>query len=286
MCASASPLAVPGSASVVALRWLGLAALALPAGALWHRGIAAGAARNPYYTDLASPLPVVPAVRLFSDLPGTLIPVAVATALFAVLASQILTAAALAVLAPGRRSPPRLARSLREAGPRYLPAFLRVLFVAALLAVLGVLGLGAAFDRLLLAGKRAAWTAEAELVFLPTGRVLAQAAWLAGVGAWSLGCRAFLVAGEERRVRRVVLPVLRAFGRAPFAGPGLFVVATLGAQGLAGLVLILWLDRAPGGFAATAGWLGLWLGVMAVHAWVWHGLVRAALLLRAGATRT
>ena len=270
---------VPGSGRLVLLR-MGLVLLASgPAFAVSRSGISAGAATRPYYTDVEGPLPVVHAMRFLREIPDAYVPALLAGVVLAVLFDQLLSAGALASLRSPSTAGRRVWSTVRREGPRHLPAFLRLLVLAAVVSALGIFALDAGFDRLGLAGHRAGWSASTLFLVLPGLEGLTVAVWLGLVGAWVLGCRVLTVIDARRRTGRTALLTLAVWRRRPLGGPALYVAVTLLAQLATGALLVGWRQSPPGSLGAGTLWVALWLVGMAAHSAVWVGLHRAGILL-------
>ncbi len=272
---------VRGSWTLVLARFTLIVAATAPA---WAKGwslIAAGPARQPYFTDVSGPLPLPHILQMFRIVGDKVPMVALGCAALAVLLSALLTAGALAVLAPDR--PARGWRSMVShawsEGWEHLPAFLRILVLEVITLGLGMWLIGKAFDRLDITGQKGLWTAYTREVLLPLIKLLCSGAFMATVGAWGLHTRLLTVADERRRVRRTALLTLRLWRRRPWAGPGLFVVTTLAGVLLSGWVLVTWRQAPPGSQAAAWMRMVTWWGVLLLLSWLWHFLLRAGRIL-------
>ena len=271
---------VRGSWTVVLLRTV-LAVLATaPAWSMAVAGVGEGPAKRPYYTDVEGPLPMVHLMRMIKDLPESWGPVLVGCVGLFVIVSAILTAGALAVLAPGRRSDGRgIVGRLTEVwstGWAFLPAFLRILLLELVFAGVGLFALERLFGALDRHGQRALWSGYALSVLLPLWHVLLAALFLSKVGAWGLHTKAGVVLHGERRVRREALATLRRWWDHKLSGPVLFMATSLVVIVASGGVLVTWRQAPP--VSATGAWMrmGVWFGVLLLISWAWHFLVRVA----------
>jgi hypothetical protein len=203
--------------------------------------------------------------------------------LFALAGQQILTAGALEWL--GQDPPPSTGRgtlgaALRD-GTRWLWTMLRVVALCAGLAIAAGLLVNGVFQAIEDAGQEARWSGFFLGVALPAMKAVAMLVVMTLIGAFGLWTRVALVHDERRVVRTAALLVLRAWGRAPLRGPALYAAVTLISLLVPAAVLAAW-RQLPGGALATGLWSALWLAVMGGQSFLWHWLLRAALLTYAG----
>lgn len=274
---------VRGSLALIVLR-VGLLVLAgLPALLVAIVGIAAGPARQPYFTEVQGRLPLFHLLRLVDELPGAFGGMAVLAVLLAILGEQVLVAGGLTWLEPDGaiREGSCPWRTVLGRGWRWLGPMLRVLLLAALFAGAGLAAIHRLVEALLEHGEVAGWTAHTLMVLLPLLRVLLGVLWLSFVGAWAFWCRVLMVADDRRRARSAWVLVARVLRRRPFSSILLYVLVTLLGQLVGGVVLAIWRQGPPTQLAGAVCWSGSWLLVLALQAFLWHWLLRAARLLYA-----
>jgi hypothetical protein len=274
---------VRGSLALIALR-AGLLVLAgLPALLVAIVGVAAGPARQPYFTEVQGRLPLFHLVRLVDELPGAVAGMAVLAVLLALLGEQVLVAGGLTWLDPDETTREGAGpwRAVLGRGWSWLGPMLRVLLLAALFAGAGLAALHHLVESLIEHGEVAGWTAHTLMVLLPLLRVLLGVLWLSFVGAWAFWCRVLMVADGRRRARSAWALVARVLRRRPFSSIVLYVVVTLLSQLVGGVVLAIWRQGPPTRLAGALCWSASWLLVLLLQAFLWHWLLRAARLLYA-----
>lgn len=269
----------PGSGRLILLRLLAHLGASLPL-LLTALVTAASAARAPYFTDVAGPLPAAHLARLPGALGGAALGAAtLLAALLFLLAEQVITAGALVWLDPrrGRDGRGPVAVVARE-GLAQLWIFLRIAAFSLLALAAGGYAIRAGFASLEVRGDVAGWSGRTLVLLLPALQLLALALWAAVVGAWALCCRTLSVIDERRRVRRTALIALGVLRRHPGRALGYLVGVALCTALAGGGVLFLWRQQAPSG-ALLAAWAAAWLAVLGLQAWAWHWRLRAMLLL-------
>jgi hypothetical protein len=274
----------PGSLRLIALRVAVLLLSSAPALIAAFAGVAGGAARRPYYTEVEGRLPIAHLVRVFQDLPTSFVPAVVASVVLAVLADQLLTGGALALLDPARPRGERIRviATVWRDGLTHLWPFLRAALLGLVLSAAGIALLRLLFKRLDVAGYRSGWTGQTVMLTLPMLSLSLSLLWLAVVGAWVFWCRLITAADGRRRVRRTGLLALRVLRRHPLRALGLFVALTLASTILSGAVLVAWRQADPGSAGRAIPWFLGWLCMVLAQAFVWHWLLRAGRLLYAG----
>lgn len=285
----------PGTLRLLALRFLMVVLMSLPALLAGLGGVSQGAARQPYYTDRTEPwrpLPLAPLVRLLGEQIPALMPAILLGVVLVILADQVLTGGALVLLAPERatspnttpgeprRAPVRVWLTIWREGLVHLWAFLRAVLLGVLLVMLGVALLRLLGRRIDLWAYRAGWTGTRKAA-ATLGLTLTTLLWLASVGAWVFWCRVITAVDARWRVRRTGLLVLRVFWRHPLRSWGQFMALTLLSLFVSGGVLFGWFRAEPGTVGGALGWFVLWLITLGLQALVWLWLVRSGRLLYA-----
>lgn len=265
---------VPGSWTLMALRWLLFVAAALPSLAVALTVLGDGIGDRPYFADAPDPMPALTLVRLFEEAPGSVWGVMALAAVLAWLGNLLLTAGAVTLFGTASGDRPRVWRTVFAAGSRYLWVYLRIVLLALVLALLGARLVAFAAEHLGDYGARALWTMRARYL-LVVGRVLATVGWLTLVGLFGWWCRVIVVADERRRVRRLLTVVPRLWWRRPLGALLLHYLLALAALAGGGAVLSGW-RQSPG---SGLGWGLLWLAVLAALSFVWHWRLRAGRLL-------
>jgi hypothetical protein len=277
----------PGALRLVALRMIVVALASAPALVAGLAGIAMGAGRRPYYTEVGERLPMARFLRLLRDVPEGYIAALIVSIALAILADQVLTGGAVAVLSPegSPRATPagrgRVFATVCREGLVHLWAFLRVVALGLVIAAAGIALLRLPFKRLGDVADRSGWSGETTLVTLPFLSVLAGVLWVAMTGAWALWCRLITAADRRRRVRRTALLALRVLLRFPLRAGGLFVVLTVTANLASGAVLVAWRQAEPVRGAGMIFWPGVWLAMLALQSFVWVYLLRVGTLMYA-----
>jgi hypothetical protein len=272
-----------GSIRLLMMRVFIVVLSSLPALILGALGVASGAARRPYYTEVDGRLPLMHFIRLMRELPGSFVPAAILGVVLAVLADQLLTGGALVVLDPARPvgERPKVFAAVFRDGLTHIWAFLRAVFAGVVLSAAGAALLGRLFNKLNITAYHAGWTAQTALLRLPMLAVISFLVWFATVGAWVFWCRLLTVADGRRRVRRTGVLVLRVFARHPLRSWALFVGLTASSTLASAAVLVAWRQAEPKTGAGAAGWAILWLITLLLQAFVWLWLLRAGRLLYA-----
>ena len=265
---------VPGSLTLMALRWLLFIAAALPGLAAAIGGIPKNIANRPYFAEAPDPLPMLPLLRLIGRIPGSVWGALVLAAVVAWLGNLLLTAGAVAHFGMPHGSRPRVWRTVFEAGTYSLWAYLRIALIALLLAALGTVGIGMVAGRLAQHGQQELWTMQARFL-LQVGRGLATLCWLTLVGVFAWWCRVIVVADERRRVRRLCTLVPRLWRRRPVGALALHFLLALGGLLASSGVLFAWRQSS----ANPLGWILLWLAVLGGMSFLWHWRLRAGRLL-------
>lgn len=274
---------VKGSIRLVLMRLSLVVFASLPALVVGTAGVASGVARRPYYTDIEGPLPFAHWVRLFKELPPSVVPAIVVGIILAILGDQLMMAGAVKLFAPDR--PADEGVSVKAAvfrdGFEHLWAFLRAALWGVVFAGIGVTLLRRLFKRLDIAGYHAGWTGLTTALRLPLLLVFLSLLWIAVAGAWVFWCRLIIAADGRRRVLRTGLLVLRVFWRHPLRSWGFFAALTSLTTVASGAALFAWRRAEPKTVSGAIGWFLFWLFVMLVQAFVWLWLVRAGRLLYA-----
>ena len=128
--------------------------------------------------------------------------------------NQLLTAAAVEILDPGRESGKvRLWRTMVDSGWCHLRVYLRISLFALVFLALGGRVLSGVFDRLNDWGVVAGWTGKTLVYTLPIVHLLLLLAWAGVVGACAWWSRVIIVRGGRRYVRRLLTEMERCVQR-------------------------------------------------------------------------
>lgn len=270
-----------GSIRLILFRVLVVVVSSLPALFAGLAGMASGAARRPYYTEVDGRLPLMHLARVLRELPSAFVPCVVIGVVVAVLADQLLTGGALVLVDPDRPAEEKVSvwGAVFRDGLTHLWAFLRVVGLGLLVSGVGVALIRMPFKRLDDRGYLSGWTGETMMLRLPLLATVIIVVWLATVGAWVFWSRLITVADGRRRVRRTGLLALRVLVRFPLRSWGIFVGLTLGSTLVSGAVLAAWRQAEPGSVGGAVGWMFLWLLTVLVQAFIWLWLLRAGRLL-------
>lgn len=258
-----------GSVRVIAARWLLWIAVMAPVIFGGVAAISSGPAVEPYFASAPQPVGVFMFVELLGRL-GPVWGIAVACVLIGWLASQVLTAGAIAMLSGSAGGGRGLWRASIDLGMPHLLAYLRIAFVAALW--LGVClwlvnrGIGWLADR----GELRGWSGTTLVWTLPVTRAAALLVLGGIVGTCALWCRVIVVMGNRRRVRRLLEIVPQLIARAPLQGLALQVVLSSASMIIGAVVLFAWRQSAGG----AALWVVVWLLVLLGQAYAWHWRLR------------
>lgn len=277
------PVPIQGVIRLWALRWALVVLLSLPALLAAVGGMAMGAARMPYFSDVEGRMPVIHLVLLLRELPKAFAPALFLTVALVVLADQVLMGGALALFDPGRAKEGRVkvfSTVCREGLP-HLWAFLRAAGLGVVISAIGVSVLRALMDRISTAGQKAGWTGATMVLTLPLLTTLLSLVWLASVGAWVFWVRLMTAADGRRRVRRTGLLAVRVLARSPLRAWGMFVALTLASMLVSGAVLVAWRQAEPRSGVAIALWTLAFLITLGAQAFVWVWLLRGGRLLYA-----
>jgi hypothetical protein len=191
------------------------------------------------------------------------------------LASLLLTAAAVEILARRREGRVRVWRTVLDTGSRFLWVYLRIALLSLVLIAIGGRVIGMIFERMGDHGQVAGWSARTLLWTLPIWRVALLLVWATLVGVLAWWCRVIAVADARRYLRRMPGPALRLLWRRPVQAWLAHVAASLASVILGGVVLLFW-RQSPAG---PTGWTALWLLVLLVQSFVWHWRLRAGRLV-------
>jgi hypothetical protein len=270
-----------GSIRLILFRAAVVVLSSLPALIAGVAGVASGAARRPYYTEVEGRLPLMHLARVFQELPSAFVPCAVIGVVLAVFADQLLTGGALVLVDPDRPAEEKVSVSgaVFRDGLTHLWAFLRVVVLGLFVSGIGIALIRVPFKRLGDRGYLAGWTGETTVLQLPLLSAVLIVVWLATVGAWVFWSRLITVADGRRRVRRTGLLALRVLVRFPLRSWGIFVALTLGSTLASGAVLVAWRQAEPGSVGGAIRWMLLWLLTVLVQAFIWLWLLRAGRLL-------
>jgi len=275
---------VRGARRLILFRWILIVAAGLPALSSLGGAVETTVAVRPYFADAIGRLPLAHLIRVFGEAGGSFGPMIGMTVLLALLGQQVLTAGALAWLssdtdrAGGRGV---FVHVLREGTP-WIWAMLRVVLLAALVAVVGIAALSGLFDWLDDHGKAEGWRGWTMIVLLPVLRLVLTLAWLFKVGAFALWCRTVMLADGRRRVRSVALIVWRVWWRRPFSAPLRYMVVMGGATLLGAVVLVSWRQMPPAGPLIARIWLVAWMLALLVQAAAWYHVLSSARTMYAG----
>ncbi|MDQ7005697.1 MAG: hypothetical protein Q9Q40_00540 [Acidobacteriota bacterium] len=271
---------VRGSLRLIGLRWILLVLAGAPAMLVMRAALASGAGRSTWLTASSSRLDLPRLITLFMEI-GPAAGAAIAiTAALALLGQQVLTAGAIVWLDRVRlgERPHGAFHSVVAEGTPWLWTLLRVALLAVLLDLLGLGVITLAAGKIALHGLVAGWSSVTLDVRLPRLHALAMAGWIALVGAGAFWCRLVMVADGRRRVRSAFFVVLRAWRRAPLAGPLVFIASTWLLQAGLGAGLYAWRQHPSATAAAAMLRLVAWLVLLLLPAALWHWLLRSALL--------
>jgi len=270
-----------GSIRLILLRFVTAIVTGLPATLTAYNGVKDAVAQKPYYTEITGRMPTIHLVRFFQELPSTIVPIAFVSIVLGLIADQMLTAGAITVFDPNKKSEgsTSVLSTVGREGLTHLYPFLRIFVVGALLCVLGAAGVQKIVHSVSLAREIQGHSIEERLVSLPLLGFVVTSLWFSLVGAFVLWCRLFTVADGRRCVRRTALLVFSAWRRMPLRGP-LFATALLFVAALLpGIVPIAWRLSSPATGGGVGRWVVVWFFVMLLQAWAWHVLVRAGRFL-------
>lgn len=266
---------VPGSLRLIAVRWTLSILAALPGIAAANAALSESVGTQPWFTEAPDPLPVPQFFGVMGEL-GAAMPVLLFGVVLAWLFNQLLTAAAVEILDPGRESGKvRLWRTMVDSGWCYLRVYLRISLFALVFLALGGRILSGVFDRLNDWGVVAGWTGKTLVYTLPIVHLLLLLAWAGVVGACAWWSRVIIVRGGRRYVRRLLTVVPRVAWRNPVQGFLLHWLLGAASVLLGAAVLVAW-RQAPG---VATGWFAGWLVLLLVQAAVWHWRLRMLSLI-------
>lgn len=278
-----------GSIRLLAMRASLIALSSVPALVAGTAGVAEGAARRPYYADVAGQgrMPLVHFIRLIRDLPPGFVSALIVGIVIAILGDQIVTAGALKLLDPDRPAdePVRVFQAVFRDGLTHLWAFLRAAFLGLIVSGVGALVIRRVFKKLDVMAYTSQWTGLTSVIRLPMLAAVVFLVWLSTVGAWVFWCRLLTVADGRRYVRRTALLALRVIARHPLRTWGLFVLLSTVSTLASALVLIAWRQAEPKSSGGALGWAIVWLIAILGQAFVWLWLARSGRLLYAGSER-
>jgi hypothetical protein len=265
---------VRGSLRLVVLRWALSVLAGLPA-IMATKGALSAAASQPWFTEAPDPLPLPQFFGVMGHVGGVM-PIVILGAVIVWLFNQLLTAAAIETLDPGRGpGRVRLWRTMVDTGWRYFLIYLRVSVFAALFLFIGARILSVVFESLAERGDVEGWTGKTLVMTLPLLRALLLLAWagVVGVGAW--WSRLILLRDGRRYVRRMLGILPRVLWRSPVQG-FLFHWVLGAASVVAGAAVLVAWRQTPG--VATA-WFAVWLLLLLAQALVWHWRLRTMSLI-------
>jgi hypothetical protein len=266
------------------MRWVLIVLAGLPALISAGGAVEGSVAVRPYFADSIGRLPVGQLARLLGELGGSVGGLIGLAVLLAVVGQQVLTAGALAWIDRDAERGGRggVFRSVLNDGAPWIWGMLRVVLLAALLAVVGIGILNGLFDRISDHGHAASWTGWTLIVLLPGLQVMLTLVWLLGVGAFAMWCRVVMLADGRRRVRSAALIAWRVCWRCPFAAPARYVVVMGGATLLGAAVLIVWRQLPPADLLIARMWALAWLLALLVQAAAWYHVLLSARRMYAG----
>jgi hypothetical protein len=266
---------VPGSLRLIALRWALSILAALPGIAAAKAALSGSVGTQPFFTEAPDPLPLPQFLGVMSEV-GAVIPVLFIGVVLVWLVNQLLTAAAVEILDPGRKpGRVRLWRTLVDSGWRYLLIYLRVSILALVFLALGARVVSFVFERLTEHGVVEGWTGKTLIYTLPFVRVLVLLAWAGLVGVCAWWCRVILLRGGRRYVRRMLTVVPRVLWRSPVQGFLLHWLLGIASVLLGATVLFAW-RQTPG---VATGWFAGWIVLLLVQSAVWHWRMRTLSLI-------
>lgn len=272
-----------GSIRLVLMRVSVVLASSLPALLSAWGGVAGGAARRPYYTEVEGRMPMIHLVRFFREVPSSYGPALAVGVALAILADQLVMGGALKLLDPARPDgePVNVRQAVLRDGLSHLWAFLRAALLGLVLSGIGVALLRWPFKKLDVLGYQSGWTGLTTLLRLPLLSMGLAVVWIASVGAWVFWCRLITAADGRERVRKTGLLVLRVFARRPLRTWGLFVLLTIATTFASGAALFAWRQAEPKTGGGVLAWALLWLVTVFVQAAAWLWLLRSGRLLYA-----
>ena len=266
---------VPGSLRLICVRWVLSILAVLPGIATGKAALSESVGVRPWFAEAPDPLPLPQFFGMMEEI-GSAVPVMLVGVLFVWLFNQLLTAAAVEILAASSaRGRVRLWRTMIDTGGRHFLAYLRVSLVALLSLALGGRILFFVFDQLNERGVIEGWTGETTMYHLPLARAAMLLAWAGLVGICAWWSRVIVVRGGRRYLRRVLLLVPRVIWRYPVQGLLVHWLAGVASLFLGAVVLVAW-RQTPG---LALGWLACWLGLLVLQSVVWHWRVRTLSLI-------
>lgn len=272
---------LPGGFRLLIFRWLLMIAVSLPWLIVAQGAVSDGIARSPYYTSVQGRLPVVHLLRLFGELPPTLILLLSIVVVVGLFFSQLLNAGALAFFDQGGRSEvnPAVWRRLLHGGLPFFWVFARILLSAFFFVLLGFWALGWAFDTLLLKGEPAGWSGLTLSLHLPLLKGLGCMCWLWLVGSWAHAAKVITVLDNRRRLRRTFFLALRFCWRHFFRLVIFFALVTFLASVSGAALLFFWRQSVPRSGAAFSLLLGGAVALSFFRSFLWYWLHHAAAIL-------
>jgi hypothetical protein len=266
---------------LIAARWALSILAALPGIAAANAALSESIGTKPWFTEAPDPLPLPQFFGVMEEV-GRALPVLLIGVALAWLFLQMLNAAAIEILDPGRTpGRVRLWRTIVDSGWRYLPIYLRVSLLALIFLGLGARAVSTVFDRLGDQGAIEGWSGETLVLTLPMVHLLVLLAWAGIVGAGAWWSRVILTRGGRRYVRRMLTVVPRVIWRNPLQGFLLHWLLATASVLLGAAMLFAW-RQTPG---VATGWLAAWLVLLLVQAGVWHFRLRTLNLIWSLATQ-
>lgn len=264
---------VKGSLRLILVRWLLSVLVAVP-GVLAGQGVLAGAVgERPWFTEAPDPLPIPQLFAMMGE-SGALVPMMLVGVALGWIFLQLLTAAAVEIVTPGRNTNSggkiRVWRSTIEVGGRNFLPYLRVSAVSMIFLGLGARLISLAYGRIEDRAVVEGWTLESTVIVQPALFALALLAWAGVVGVFAWWSRV-VVARDGRRYVRRLLPILpRLLWRYPVSGFLIHWLLGLAFVFAGAATLVAW-RQAPG---VATGWTLVWLALLAVQAFAWHWRLR------------
>lgn len=264
---------VRGSGALIALR---VAATTFPAFVVWTAAqsmLDAGPARSSYFAAIDGRMSADQLALWLLETPRAI----GGAIVFSLLLSFVLQLFVWAAAIDRLERPDSRAGLFRDARI-YAGTFFKIAIGAFLLAIVWAILARAGLKTVLLAGKKAGWSAYWLQLMIPAIAAGISLVVLHAIGAWSLATKVLVVQQRRFDVRKTARLALKALLEAPLRGLLFFIVVTIAATAIEGLALLIWRDKDPRG-AQLLLFVTMWLGAAIVSAIAWHWTVHSAVHL-------
>lgn len=261
---------VEGTFRVVASRWLLYMLAVLPGMLSLQQHLNETIGKRPWFQDLQPPLDLVSTRFVLAQL-GDGVALLLAGAGVIWLLQLVWLGGSARVLNPRT---PGVYKKVFENGWRYLARFLRIAMIAVVVTAILQFAISKLFGALSARAETEAWPVYTSYITLNMWRAGVVFVTLTVVGVIAFWMRMIAVDEERYDTRRLPWQALKLVGRRPVAallGQFLIVCVVLGIQAVA---LMCW-RQSPNGIA----WLGAWVVLQLVTAYVWQFRIRTALAI-------